>query len=225
VNENLRILISAVVALLATVCAAVALRHIGRDLRQFKDRHRRLQWRRLDSAGVIGLVVVGAIVGLVASGAYYRVYVEGVYSGEPQLAVLLAALVATVLAVSAWLVFLTAFKNGSPEHDDMLAFYRELRPHLRRQRRHLRRVAECDRQLEALRAAGPLRSSRLEVLPPDPARRRVLRAVEEPRDATGAEAQDDWRPASSHGIEGPMIGRAAREPGDSPPTDREASDG
>jgi hypothetical protein len=60
---------------------------------------------------------------------YARVHTEGVFSGLETLAVLLAVLlamlVAFVMLVSASLVFWTAFRDGSPETDD-LAYYTRL---------------------------------------------------------------------------------------------------
>jgi protein-S-isoprenylcysteine O-methyltransferase Ste14 len=111
--------ISIVISLLATAGAAWTLHHIGHSLRDDKTHDGRLVWRRLSRgarASLVGAVVLVLLIGIVM---FLRVYTEGVLSGMSDLAVLLALLIAVVMTLSAWLVFAAAFRDGSPELDDL----------------------------------------------------------------------------------------------------------
>ena len=162
-SDPLRIVTSLVVAVLGTWGAAAALWHIGRDLRQYKDHHRQLNFAAVGLGGRLGLAAVVVLTLLVATGAFYRVYTEGVLSGDPRLAALLAVLVAVVLLVSACLVSVTAFKDGSPERDDMSYYGRLVSRHLARRRTWLSKAAECERAIQALQARTEPVRARLQV--------------------------------------------------------------
>lgn len=142
--------ISVVVAVLATGGAAAALYHIGRDLRQYKNHRRHLDMAALSAGSKLRMVAVVVLVSLVAAGAFYRVWSEGVFSGFDELALLLAALVAVVMLVSAALVFGTAFRDGSPAGDDLRYYSQLVNRHLKIQRRHEHKADECQREIECL---------------------------------------------------------------------------
>jgi hypothetical protein len=158
-----RIGISLVVAVLGTWGAAAALWHIGHDLRQHKNHRRQLDIATVGLGGRLGLAAVAVLTLLVAAGAFYRVYTEGVFSGDPQLAALLAALVAVVLLVTACLVFATAFKDGSPERDDMSFYGRLVSRHLARRRGYLLNAADCQQAIQAIEARTRPTRTRLHV--------------------------------------------------------------
>ncbi len=131
---GLPLVISVVVSVLATGGAATALHHLGHNQRQHKNDHRQLDWRRLSTGAKLSLVTVGVLVGLMGVVMFVRVWTEGVLSGMDDLAVLIAVLVALVMAVSATLVFWTAFRDGSLKQDDLRHYSDSVRPYLERKR-------------------------------------------------------------------------------------------
>jgi hypothetical protein len=148
---GVRLLFSLAAAVLATLAAATALHHFGRELREHKNDRRGLTWRALTLRPKLVLIAVTVLVVLVALLMYVRVYTEGVFSGLSTLATLLAMLVAFVMLISASLVFWTAFRDGSPETDD-LRYYREIvEPSLNRMRELLERADEEERAAELVR--------------------------------------------------------------------------
>jgi hypothetical protein len=148
---GVRLLFSFAAAVLATLAAAGVLHHLGHELREHKNEKRGLSWRLLPVRPKLVVVTVVVLVVLVASLMFARVYTEGVLSGLEMLALLLAVLVAFVMLVSASLVFWTAFRDGSPETDD-LAYYTRLVEHYLNERRTLEaRAAAHEREAELIR--------------------------------------------------------------------------
>lgn len=144
------LVISAVVSLLATGGAAVALVHLGHNQRQHKNDNRQLDWHALSAGGKVSLATVGLLVGLMGVLMFVRVDTEGVLSGLADLAALLAVLVAVVLVVSALLVFWTAFRDGSLELDELRHYSACVRPHLERRRGWEDKVADLTCQYDLL---------------------------------------------------------------------------
>ncbi len=128
--NNLPLWISVVVAVLATAGVTATLQHLGHDLRQHKNARRHLDVVALPLSSKLALVGMTLLVVAVALLAFARVYTEGVLSGADGLGTLLAVLVALVMLISAWLVFWTAFADGSPEGDDLVHYGKVIRPHL-----------------------------------------------------------------------------------------------
>lgn len=148
---GLPLVISVVVSVLATVGAATALQHLGHNQRQHKNDRRQLDWRRLSTGAKLSLVTVGVLVGLMGVVMFARVWTEGVLSGMGDLAVLMAVLVALVMAVSATLVFWTAFRDGSLEQDDLRHYSASVRPYLARKREYEDQAHELGCRYDRLR--------------------------------------------------------------------------
>jgi hypothetical protein len=142
--------ISAIAALLATGGSAAALHHLGRNLRQHKNERRQVDWHSLSLGGRITLITVGLLVGLMGVVMFVRMDTERVLGGMATLAVLMAALVAVVIVVSATLVFWTAFRDGSLELDDLRHYSDIIRPHLRRKRDYEEQAHELACQYDLL---------------------------------------------------------------------------
>lgn len=128
---RLPLAISVVVSLLTTGGAAAALYHLGHDLRQHKNHRRQLERAQLTTGSAISLVAVSLLVTLIAVVMFVRVRTEGTLSGLADLALVLALLVSVVMLISAWLVFWIAFRDGSPERDDLRYYTRLVQRHLR----------------------------------------------------------------------------------------------
>ncbi|MGD9525982.1 hypothetical protein [Pseudonocardia sp.] len=150
---GLPLAISIVVSLLATAGSAAALHHIGHDLREHKSDTGKLAWRELSTGAVLAVLAVALLVPLVAVVMFVRVYTEGVLSGLTGLAVLLAALVALVMLISAGLVFWTAFRDGSPERDELEQLTTLVNNHLDQQRAYQHEVMELSQQYQMLRSS------------------------------------------------------------------------
>jgi hypothetical protein len=135
---GLRLVISVVLSVLATAGAAWVLYHLGHIRRDDKNDRRELNWREMSVLALVSLVGVALLVILVSVVMFVRVFTEGVLSGLSSLALLLSVLVALIMLLSAALVFFTAFRDGSPEQED-LAYYSAL-VHDGEKRRH--RLAE-----------------------------------------------------------------------------------
>lgn len=143
--------ISVVVSILATGGAAAALYHIGHDQRQNKNYRRQLDKAALTLSSKISLVAVTVLILLVSVAAFSRIWTEGVLSGQNQLALLLALLVATVMLVSAWLVFWVAFRDGSSEGDDLSHYTRLIQRHLKTKRSYEDNAKQLEYQIELIR--------------------------------------------------------------------------
>jgi len=142
--------IGAVVSLLATGGSAAALHHLGRNLRQHKNERRQVDWPSLSVGGRITLITVGLLVGLMGVVMFVRMETERVLGGMVALTVLMAALIAVVLVVSATLVFWTAFRDGSLELDDLRHYSDVIRPYLRRRRDYEEQAHELACQYDLL---------------------------------------------------------------------------
>jgi hypothetical protein len=148
---GVRLLFAFASAVLATLAAAGVLHHLGHELREQKTDGRGLAWSQLRPRARAILIAVALLVVLVAGLMFARVWTEGVLSGLDTLAILLAALVAFVMLISATLVFWTAFRDGSPESDD-LGYYTDLvERHLNEKRALEAQAAWHERQAELTR--------------------------------------------------------------------------
>jgi hypothetical protein len=121
---GLPLVISVVVSLLGTAGAAWVLHHMGHNRREYKNDRRELDWSRLSLAGRVSLIGVATLVLLISVVMFLRVFTEGQLSGLNGLAVFLAVLVALIMLLSAALVFFTAFRDGSPEQEDLAHYSR-----------------------------------------------------------------------------------------------------
>lgn len=148
---GVRLLFSFAAAVLATLAAATTLHHLGRELREHKNDKRGLAWRTLRARAKAVLVVVTILVILVALLMFARVYTEGVLSGLDSLSLLLALVVALVMLVSASLVFWTAFRDGSPETDDLAYYTRLVERYLNAKRALESRARDYERDAELIR--------------------------------------------------------------------------
>lgn len=147
---NLPLAISAVVSLLTTGGAAAALYHLGHDLRQHKNHRRQLDRAQLTAGSTISLAAVTVLVALIAIVMFVRVWSEGVLSGLADLALVLALLVSVVMLISAWLVFWIAFRDGSPERDDLAYYTRLVQRHLRIRRGYEDSAHQLEDQVELI---------------------------------------------------------------------------
>ncbi len=147
---RLPLAISVVVSILATGGAAAALYHLGHDQRQNKNYRRQLDKTALTLGSKISLVAVAVLILLISMVAFYRVWTEGMLSGLSRLALLLALLVAVVMLISAWLVFWVAFRDGSPEQDDLSYYTRLVQHHLNIKRGYEDHAEQLKHQIELI---------------------------------------------------------------------------
>jgi hypothetical protein len=143
--------ISIVISLLATGGAAGVLHHLGHDQRQNKDHRGHLDTTKLTAGSKFSLLGVGVLVVLISLVMYYRIYTEGELSGLGSLVILLAILVAVVILLTAWLVFWTAFRDGSPEQDDLMHYTGLVQQHLHLKRSYEDIVHDLKEQIELIR--------------------------------------------------------------------------
>ena len=154
-NNYVALALSFVVAVLTTGGATLALYHIGHDQRQNKNHRRHLEMARLTVGSKISLFAVTVLILAIAGVAFYRVWVEGQLSGLDDLALLLASLVALVMLISSGLVFWSAFRDGSPERDDMVYYAKLVRRYARMKASWESKAKELEREREILvRRAG-----------------------------------------------------------------------
>lgn len=149
-NPDLALMIATVVSVLTTGGAAAALHHLGSDQRHNKNHRRQLSAHRLTTGSKIGLLCASVLIFSIATVAFYRVWTEGVLSGLDELAVMLAGLVAVVMLISAWMVFWTAFCDGSPERDDLAFYGRIVRRHLRRKSGYELEIKRIEQKIAAI---------------------------------------------------------------------------
>lgn len=123
--------VSVVVTALATAGSAASLYHLGHVLRENKNARGGLDWRDLAAGARLAVLGVVTLVTLVATLMLVRLHTEGMLSGVPTIALLLALLVSVVMLVSSGLVFHTAFRDGSPERDDVTHYRKILERHQR----------------------------------------------------------------------------------------------
>jgi hypothetical protein len=143
---GIRLLISAVVASLATGGAAAALHHLGHEHREHKNDKGQLEWTSLPISSKATLAAVALLLLLIGWSSYWRIYTEGMLSGS-DLAVLLALLVAVVLVISSWLIYRTAFKDGSVLTDDLQQLSKTVNHYSSVQRAYEDRAAALHHQL------------------------------------------------------------------------------
>lgn len=148
---GVRLLFAVATSVLATLAAASVLHHLGHELREQKTEHRGVAWSQLRARSRAILVAVALLVLLVAALMFARVYAEGVLSGLDTVATLLAALVAFVMLISASLVFWSAFRDGSPDSDDLAYYTGLVERHLREKRALESKAAWHERQSAMIR--------------------------------------------------------------------------
>jgi hypothetical protein len=171
-NNYIALALSFVVAVLTTGGATVALYHIGEDQRQNKNHRRHLDMAELTVGSKVSLLGVTVLVLSMAGVAFYRVWVEGQISGLEELALLLAGLVALVMLISAGMVFWSAFRDGSPERDDMVYYSTLVQRYLRIKASHESKAEDLEREREILvrhasRATNGSRNGMTQVSVPD----------------------------------------------------------
>jgi hypothetical protein len=154
------LLISGVVSLLGTAGAAWTLHHMGHNRRENKTHRRHLDWSTTSWGARAGMVGVGVLITLIAAGMFFRVYSDAAQSGQSSLAVLLAALASFVMLMSSAMVFGTAFRDGSPEQDDLAHYSAQVHQALQRKHEHEdeahRLQAELDQLIARTRPSVPL---------------------------------------------------------------------
>jgi hypothetical protein len=147
---GLPLAVSLVVSLLGTAGAAWMLHLLGRNRREDKNDRRQMEWSAMSVGAKASLLAVGLLIVLIAAVMFERVYAEAVFSGLEGLALLMAVLIAFIMLLAAALVFGTAFRDGSPEQDD-LAHYSELvQAGRQRRREHEDRAAQLRHERDML---------------------------------------------------------------------------
>jgi hypothetical protein len=147
---GLPLAISIVISLLATVGAASALYHLGHNLRESKNDRGGLSWKALSGGAKLSLIGSAFLVTLISVVMLLRVYTEGILSGVGSLAFLLALLVSFVMLISASLVFWTAFRDGSPEQDDLVYYSKIVQRHRRIKRQYEDEAVELSHESDLL---------------------------------------------------------------------------
>ncbi|MCW2899048.1 MAG: hypothetical protein JWO67_1313 [Streptosporangiaceae bacterium] len=159
------LLISVVVATLSTGGAAAALHHLGHEHREHKNDKGQLEWRTLSKSSRATLIAVALLLLLIGWGSYQRIYTEGVLSGS-NLAVLLALLVSFVLVISAWLIWRTAFRDGSVLTDDLARYSRIVNHYVALQRSHEDNAAKLRHQLNVVLRRAQRNAGTIPLQPP-----------------------------------------------------------
>lgn len=147
---GLPLLISIVVATIATGLAAFTLHHLGREHREHKNDKGQLVWKTLSTGSRVTLIVVALLITAIAVVSFERVYSEGISSGLTGLALGLAALVAFVMMISAWLTWRNAFKDGSVLVDDLMHYSKIVKRYTEIQRDHEDKAAKLRYQLAVI---------------------------------------------------------------------------
>lgn len=166
---GLPLAISVVVSILTTGGAAAALYHLGHDQRQNKSYRRQLDTAALTLGSKISLAAVTVLILLIAVVAFYRIWTEGMLSGLDRLALLLALLVAVVMLISAWLVFWVAFRDGSPERDDLSHYTDLVQRHLTLRRSYEDDAVQLESKIELIHRRAYRASNRIFLESPDTA--------------------------------------------------------
>ena len=139
---------SVAVSTLATSGAGAALYQLGRDQRQYKDHHRHID---MTIGAKVSLVGVGALLALIPLVMYYRLYPERAGGGLNSLENPQAIVLTAVMLISEWLVFWAAFRDGSPELDDLRDYTRLIQPYMNLKRSYEDRANNLEQQAEILR--------------------------------------------------------------------------
>lgn len=147
---RLPLLISFVVATIATGLTAFVLTHLGREHREHKNDQGQLVWKTLSKGSRVTLIVVALIITGVAVVSFERVYSEGISSGSTGLALGLAALVAFIMMIAAWLTWRNAFKDGSVLVDDLMHYSKIVKLYTEIQRGHEDKAAKLRYQLAVI---------------------------------------------------------------------------
>jgi hypothetical protein len=140
--------ISTAISILATGGAGAALHQLGRDQRRYKDHHRHIN---MTAGSKISHTGLGALLALVLLVMYYRLYPERAAGGLNSLENPPAIVLTAVMLISEWLVFWTAFRDGSPELDDLRHYTRLAQPYLTLKRSLEARANDLEQQAEILR--------------------------------------------------------------------------
>jgi hypothetical protein len=140
--------VSIAISTLATGGAGAALHQLGRAQRQYKDHHRHID---MTTSSKISLVGVGALLALIPLVMYYRLYPEQAGGGLNSLENPPALVLTAVMLISEWLVFWTAFRDGSPELDDLRHYTRLVEPYLKLKRSYEDRANNLEQRTEILR--------------------------------------------------------------------------
>jgi len=153
---GLPLAVSLVVSLLGTAGAAWMLHLLGRNRREHKDDRRQMEWSAMSAGAKASVLGVGLLITLIASVMFERVYAEAVLSGLEGLALLMAVLIAFIMLLAAALVFGTAFRDGSPEQDDLAHYSALVQAGRQRRCEHEDRAARLrhERDMLARRTAG-----------------------------------------------------------------------
>lgn len=147
---GLPLAVSVVVSLLGTAGAAWTLHLLGRNRREDKNDRRQMEWSQMSVGAKASLLAVGLLIALIAAVMFERVYAEAVQSGLEGLALLMAVLVAFIMLLAAALVFGTAFRDGSPEQDDLAHYSALVQAGLQRRRDHEDRAARLRHERDML---------------------------------------------------------------------------
>jgi hypothetical protein len=147
---GLPLVISAVISLLVTGGSASALYHLGHNLRDNKNDRGGLDWATLSVGSKLSLIASTLLVTLISVVMLLRVYTEAILSGVGDLALPLALLVSFVMLISASLVFWTAFRDGSPEQDDLVHYSKVVQHHREIKRRYEDEAIELSHQCDLM---------------------------------------------------------------------------
>ena len=143
--------VSIAISTLAIGGAGAALHQLGRAQRHYKDHQRHID---MTTRSKISLVAVGALLALIPLVMYYRLHPERSGGGLNSLQNPPALVLTAVMLISEWLVFWTAFRDGSPELDDLWHYTRLVQPYLKLKRSYEDRVNDLEQRAEILRLHG-----------------------------------------------------------------------
>jgi len=147
---GLPLAVSLVVSLLGTAGAAWMLHLLGRNRREDKNDRRQMEWSAMSLGAKASVLGVGLLIALIAAVMFERVYAEAVFSGLEGLALLMAVLIAFIMLLAAALVFGTAFRDGSPEQDDLAHYSALVQAGRQRRREHEDRAARLGHERDML---------------------------------------------------------------------------
>jgi MFS family permease len=170
-TPHFMIAVAAALAVLGTVVSAAWSVAVGEHLQRYKDEQRNLVWGAVDGVGRGMVYITGIFIALLAALMYVRVSDE-VYqaTGVVGIAstVIALAFAAAVVLVNTYMLYLS-FSDGTSRTRELDRLGRQIKPHLRRRDRHLRKAAHDERRIKA-RAASIIefahrRSEQLALVP------------------------------------------------------------